>query len=141
MSLSHRLHTWKWWCYHRFVPRHRYNIVRTGLEPGYYDEDDLILHACFSLLERFCHNWGWVGQAEQYALDSAGSKDYMPAENWNRCYEEHYRFAKAVTDLSNYWFVRKNPDTVYSLVEGNTIHDLDDVMLHKLISIRQELWD
>lgn len=27
----------KWWVAHRFHPRHRYNILKTSLKPGYYD--------------------------------------------------------------------------------------------------------
>ena len=41
-----------WWgLLHRFHPSHRYNIARTGLPPGYYDPDTVILHAC---MEQLC---------------------------------------------------------------------------------------
>lgn len=42
-----------WEVKYRFVPRHRYNIVRTGLKPGYYCIDTLMLHANMSLLREF----------------------------------------------------------------------------------------
>lgn len=37
-----------WWFNHRTFKR--FNIVRTGLKPGYYDKDILMVHANFSLL-------------------------------------------------------------------------------------------
>jgi hypothetical protein len=42
----------------RYVRRHQYNIVRTDLKPGYYDEDTRMLHACMTLL---CHYVEWHG--------------------------------------------------------------------------------
>lgn len=41
------------WFLYRLHPKHRYHLVDTGLEPGYYDADELMLHACFSLLCRY----------------------------------------------------------------------------------------
>lgn len=35
-------HEWPWWFKHRFVPRHRYHVIRTGLCPGWYDNDLLM---------------------------------------------------------------------------------------------------
>lgn len=35
----------KWWFNHRFNPRHRYNVVHSGLEPGYYDTE-VLMEAC-----------------------------------------------------------------------------------------------
>ena len=43
----------KWWVLWRFHPRHRYNVVKTGLPPGYYDAPEAMLHACFSLLKDY----------------------------------------------------------------------------------------
>ena len=40
----------------------RYHVVKTGLKPGYYDKDQIMLHACFSLLvdyvEKECASFG-----------------------------------------------------------------------------------
>lgn len=48
-----KLHDAKWWLYHRFHPKHRYNLVHTGLKPGYYDKDWLMFNACFNLLKDY----------------------------------------------------------------------------------------
>lgn len=38
---------------YRFVKKHQYNIVRTGLKPGYWDSDHILLHAAFQVLVDF----------------------------------------------------------------------------------------
>src|SRR5665213_674422 len=42
-----------YWFKYRFVKGHRYNVVYTDLEPGYYDIDHIMLYANFKLLERY----------------------------------------------------------------------------------------
>lgn len=38
---------------YRVMPKHQYHIVRTDLEPGYYDQDTRILHACMACLKTY----------------------------------------------------------------------------------------
>ena len=38
---------------YRFIPRHRYHKVDTGLKPDYYDSDSRMFHASFNLLVDF----------------------------------------------------------------------------------------
>lgn len=47
------LHDAKWWLNYRFNPKHKYTIVNTGLKPGYYDKDWIMLNACFAILVDF----------------------------------------------------------------------------------------
>ena len=46
--------TWlnnKWWQFkYRYVKKHQYNIIRTELEPGYYDQDTILLYGMFAVL-------------------------------------------------------------------------------------------
>jgi hypothetical protein len=44
------IHDPYWWVRHR-LPPHRYNILHTGLKPGYYDPDTRFLHA---IMEEVC---------------------------------------------------------------------------------------
>lgn len=52
-NLFYPLRRYYWWVMHRVHPRYRYHIVKTGLKPGYYDPDTLILHTCMNLLGDF----------------------------------------------------------------------------------------
>lgn len=51
--IGRALRSAKLWLYYRYHPRWRYHVIKTGLEPGWHDEDELILHACFAMLERY----------------------------------------------------------------------------------------
>ena len=48
-------HVSKWWMQlqYRFNPKHKYHLVDTGLTPGYYEIDERMIHAMFSLLVSF----------------------------------------------------------------------------------------
>ena len=47
------VYTVRWKLLHRYHPRHQYNIIRTDLEPGYYDVDTLMLHGVMALVCRY----------------------------------------------------------------------------------------
>ena len=51
-----------WALRHRFDPRHRYNILKTGLPPGYYDPDQQILYAVMTAFAQWAET--------NHALDS-----------------------------------------------------------------------
>ena len=51
--VGYRLREWQYEILYRVHPGHQYHLVRTGLKPGYYDADYLMLHACFALLCRY----------------------------------------------------------------------------------------
>lgn len=69
---------------YRFVPKHRYNMVDTGLEPNYYDPRTRIIHAAFNELVMFVdrqENHGhvdWNG-TEQHA---AAWKEMKELVDW-----------------------------------------------------------
>lgn len=43
----------KWGFKHKYLPRHKYHIVRTSLEPGYYDPDIRILYATMDMVREY----------------------------------------------------------------------------------------
>lgn len=81
--LKYRLDNLKWWFLHRTVDK--YHVVDTGLEPGYYDVPERMLHACFQLLV-----------------------DYVEKEQPNEITEwdsvtEHSDYAKEIKELYEWW--------------------------------------
>lgn len=71
--IAHRIRQHCWALKHRFIPRHKYHIIRTSLEPGYWDPDTRILYATMDLVKEFveetedvidweadeAHAWAW----------------------------------------------------------------------------------
>jgi len=41
------------WFKHRFIKKHKYNVIYTGLKPGYYDCDIRIVYGVFKPFEEF----------------------------------------------------------------------------------------
>ena len=53
----------------RFIPKHRYNLVRTGLKPGYYDQDTRILHACLALMGEYIEEEGGEQKLREWSTE------------------------------------------------------------------------
>lgn len=49
----YRISDARWWLKYRLLPKHQYHLVRTGLEPGYHDYDERMLHAAMALLCKY----------------------------------------------------------------------------------------
>lgn len=79
-AIGNKCHRAKWWLKWRLLPRHRHFIVNTGLEPGYYDCDILMLHACMALLKRYIEEMGGEMQVEKFnqELRAPGADGYAP---------------------------------------------------------------
>lgn len=79
------------------------------------DRDDVMLHACFQILED-C--------VEKEHVDTHCN------------YETHKDFVDEVRELYNWWKIRKNTDEYETEISMET----DQLMLLRLIKIRQMLW-
>jgi len=125
-----------WWIRYRTFSR--YHIVNTGLSPRYYDVDELMFHACFSLLGRFVE--GELGiiptnypheHYRGYRLHCEGGTDEAAIDLWL-----WYRFElKKLEDQleSDYrGFVDKNG--------FDYIDKLKEQKLSELMKIRTTLW-
>jgi len=89
-----------WWFRHRFDPRHRYHVVKTGLEPGYYDVPELMLYSCFSLLVRFVEEeYGIQGWEDYLDSDEAEGDDSNCRREWH---------LSEISDLY-YWWINEYP--------------------------------
>lgn len=50
--------SWLWVAY-RFIPKHRYNILRTGMKPGYYDVGPRVESALAQVLIDYVEKEAW----------------------------------------------------------------------------------
>lgn len=75
-NVGNRVHRWIWKARYRLQKKHRYHLVDTGLKPGYYDADYLMLHSCFSLLCRYVEGeQGGVERLEEWSATLAAEPD------------------------------------------------------------------
>ena len=69
------VHNGKWWLKCRLIPKHRMHVVYTGLEPGWHDEDERMLHACMALLGQYVKWHGGAAELEKFSSDLRSHPD------------------------------------------------------------------
>lgn len=52
-NIKNKINNAWWWILYRIHPKHRYHMVNTGLKPGYYDPDILLIYSTFNILHEF----------------------------------------------------------------------------------------
>ena len=67
----------KWRFRHRYIRKYQFNIIRTDLEPGYYDVDTLMLHGVMALVVRYVEE----ERGGEDDLDKWGNELIDPANN------------------------------------------------------------
>lgn len=148
----------RYWMRSRFHPKYRYHVVKTGLTPGYYDEDILILHSCMVLLERFITWHGGEQKLEEFTkelLEKPGvwgcDVDSMSPQVVNQTealaiyhWWKHERSSDEKRMEELWDTVPEGP----GIKKYKNINDLEEKMLvdeqemlHRLIEIRHSLWE
>lgn len=115
-----RLNDAKYWLLWRFHPEHKYNIVKTGLRPGYYDCDTLMLYACFALLCRYVEDEGGPEELERF---TAKLRD-------EPCHAEQAGRQSEALALYRWWTVERPAD-----------NERRDELRHRLYGKRPLVWE
>lgn len=72
-----------WWVKWRVCPRHRYNVVRTGLRPGYYDPCTVLICGIYETVSKYV-------------------REGAPEFDWTHD-EEHVRVLALYTEAADWW--------------------------------------
>jgi hypothetical protein len=158
------LHQWKWGLIHRFHPSHRYNILKTGLPPSYYDPDYQILYAVMNCFRQFMESesgakafswgseedYGYLTEAERKEnAESIGTTKAQKAD-LDKIYDwwvNRYLFIQE--KHQNYWTNKRDLPREEQLTraEEHTMFDIQeqleqeaDEMLALLMKHRRTLW-
>lgn len=92
-----------YWFRRRFVPEYQHHIVRTGLEPGWHDCDEVMMHACFKLLERYVESeCGGADELDRWSADLIAKPDPNAPEGVGEAQAERQLTA---TELYRWWKV------------------------------------
>lgn len=158
-QLGRRANNLLWGLRHRFDPRHRYNVVRTGLPAGYYDPDTRMLHACMALLCAYIEEGhGGADKLDAFSADLLANPDpHAPGS----CARQAASQSEA-TAIYRWWKVDRPAnharlDKWCTLLFGDArdksmgteeehwafekkLNADDQQMLHRLIDIRPSLW-
>jgi hypothetical protein len=158
----------KWWLFHRVHPAHRYHVVKTGLKPGYYDVDTLMLHSSFQLLCRYVEQeMGGVAAMEKNIAELRREGSEPGGETRIACAEREsealalyrwWKFEKPAEEKHRDGLCRQLHSNERENMRTSTLSlnkrslrrecraleekiDADEQkMLHRLIEIRRSLW-
>lgn len=131
----------KYWFMYRFLPEHKYHVVYTDLKPGYYDIDEVMLHACMKLLRRYVEDelhgvkeiQDWIDELKK----SADNKDYF-TEVHSKSQLQHL---EDTLEIYNWWMFQRQKEwelydkhltAIYSgemkwTKQDNDLYELTDV--------------
>jgi hypothetical protein len=153
------LRDFKWYLLHRLAPKHRYHLVNTGLEPGYYEIDTRMLYANFQLLVAFVEREMGLTDWSDNAESKNYKKQIMKLYHWwtKERFVDEKRENALLRKLPKVKFVKKSAkDSFFTCVfdgspEAKKAHRDYDTFKEKmdrketenlveLIKIRHVLW-
>jgi hypothetical protein len=130
----------RYWARSRFHPKYRHHVIKTGLRPGYYDEDVLILYACMALLKRFVEWHGGVQKLDAFTKElQEETRDGWRMDHQITSQAEAsaiYRWWWQASSKREKWMVGGLPSE-----EEVAMVDDEQKMLRRLIEIRPLLWE
>lgn len=153
-------HNARRWLAYRLHPKHRYHLIDSGLPPGYYDVDTLILNGCFSLLCRYVEiEHGGADVLSEWATKLKTEPDKNAPEGWQAAQGERegeavrlyrwWKFEKPAEQaeydrMLNHLYGRKrstkpdaNGQSVWSVDEPWT--DADKVMHDQMRALKEKM--
>jgi hypothetical protein len=160
----YRLRDLRYWFLYRLTRKHRYHIVRTGLPPGYYDEDTRMLHACMACLCRYIEASGGADSLDAWSAELRAMS--VRSEKFPGEHEHNVRQAarqEEAVAIYRWWTIGKPEDEkrqeellgvwgeshgtlgyeerreTLSAIEVKIAED-EQAMLRRLIDIRPSLW-
>lgn len=154
--IRRRLHDANWWVLHRTT--HRYHMLDTGLDPGWHDEDTMILHACMAMLGRYIRSHGGIDSLAKFSEELRAEHDFM-AEAGSQASDQdeavaiwrwwtetrvvnEARMVVLLTLLYGNGFSMPRDQDLESEFRalGDKIAADEQSMLHRLVEIRPSLW-
>lgn len=126
------------WFRYRFQKEHKYHLIDTGLEPGYYVYSHRMLHGCFSLLvdyvevDRASHYRCWMENKDNLQTNKEQGLAYL---NWEMTLgkdnPDQAAAAKVIKDLY-IWWTETRPARKFRDPDYNTYREEEDYILYSM---------
>ena len=98
------------WFMLRFVPKHKHHVVYTGLEPGFWDEDTRILHACMACLKRYIESMGGCDDIEKFNHELRTDNSWGDSEEVRKMNADQADRQEAAVCIYKWWTIMKPED-------------------------------
>jgi len=140
-TLFRRIKDIKWWFLHRFHPKHRYHVLKyRNVEPGWYDIDYRMLHACFDLFLDFIEKEDGLETLKyQYTYLEEEEVTYFTTQEKEEMHKRNKEIYEEAVYLYNWWtkIYPINKDEIYC---NNFAYDDETEHLIRLIKLRKYFW-
>lgn len=143
-----------YWFMHRFVKKHKYNIIYTGLKPGYWDCDTRVLYGVFKPFEEYMEfqlspdsHVKWFFTDEEIAKEL---EDVYPEERENHEKWFHEKNAIWAELLRIYFWWKTYPALVEAcweeghpdpIAREEELYNETNEKMKRIIELRSYLWD
>lgn len=130
-----------WWFRYRFCKEHQYHIIRTELEPTYWDCDTRILHGAFTPFKNFMDNIYEDKGHVIWDYSEVEPDEHIPQEY----IDERKELWNEMETLYYWWVTRDLREDIlnekWTLEAEEAFYKEETEMLKRLMDIRRCLWD
>lgn len=140
-----------WWFKYRFVKKHQYHIVHTGLKPGYHDARTKILYGIFAEFANWAetdrHYEGPIVMSNSKQFDDPDYREYylLKKEMFDDLQEAYAWWIKIGRDperyLESFRFSYDNEKVTYNYDKEVEFNEECSKMAGKIIKHLFELWN
>ena len=147
-----RLMTPVYWFCHRFVKKHKYNVIYTGLQPGYYDCDTRLFYGVFKPFEEYMEfqlspdshvKWWYTPEEIEKELEHVYEEEKASHREWfierNTIWAELYNIYEWWKDYPNKEKACWKAKDIFA-VEEALFQEANEKM-KRIIELRTYLWD
>ena len=157
-ELGHIAYRWRnrvWAFKHRFIPKHKYHIIRTSLKPGYWDPDTQILHAVMDTVKQFvditkdsvnwesedahAHAWAELQAVYDWWVNKYPNREdelpKLPDVDFGKIIGEHSEEHSEDPDVKEW----KRVSEIHNQMEAEWVKE-EEEMLIRVMKVRRFLW-
>jgi hypothetical protein len=147
--LKRRITDFWWEIKYRTISEHKYNLVDTGLKPGYYEIETRMLYSCFSLLCSYVEKQMPSRSSKYSKIKILTQKDYVNnledyvMFNEREGFTEHAKHYRDIKELYLWWkqyLQNLENDPFFDIDNEEESYKEQNEKLTKLISLRGFLW-
>lgn len=133
-----------WKFKHRFIPKHKYHIVDTGLPPGYHDPSESMLYAWMNMLKRFMEIGAPQVEWDATKPHAEAFEKMKKAYNWWLNYDNRLEKIRKALDDDDQVEITNEDGTkgkmFKSFILEEELEKEADEMLKLIIDVRGFLW-
>lgn len=136
-DILYQIKQFKYYLKYRFIRKHQYNRVETGLKPGYYDISETIIFALFHAIQTFVdkeHSGRESFSKRIEALKQEMSEE--PDADYKAVIQKSIDSDLNILEIYDFWQANKDKDDIFELIHADEFHN----KAKQIIDLSIKLW-